>query len=73
LRSKSKKFESPARDIETLLAPQPTNAEPSLSDQAYKAVEELLVTAKLAPGSIWSEPALSKLTGFGRTPMREAL
>jgi DNA-binding GntR family transcriptional regulator len=73
LRSKLKKFESPVRDIETLLDPQPTGAEPILSDQAYKAIEELLVTAKLAPGSIWSEPALSKLTGFGRTPIREAL
>jgi DNA-binding GntR family transcriptional regulator len=49
------------------------NAVPSLSDQAYKALEELLVTAALAPGSIWSEAALSQLTGFGRTPVREAL
>jgi DNA-binding GntR family transcriptional regulator len=73
LRSKVKKLESPTRDIETLLAPRPTSAAPSLSDQAYKTIEELLVTAQLAPGSIWSEPALSKLTGFGRTPIREAL
>lgn len=73
LRSKVKALVSPTTDIEALLAPRPGNAAPSLSDQAYKAIEELLVTAELAPGSIWSEPALSKLTGFGRTPIREAL
>ena len=73
MRSKVNTLGSPTKDIESLLAPQPGNAPPSLSDQAYKAIEELLVTAELAPGSIWSEPALSKLTGFGRTPIREAL
>jgi DNA-binding GntR family transcriptional regulator len=73
LRSKAKSLHPPIHDIESLLAPPPGNAPPSLSDQAYKALEELLVTAKLEPGSIWSEPALSKLTGFGRSPVREAL
>src|SRR5262249_59055718 len=34
---------------------------------------ELRVTAELAPGSLWSEPALGKLRGFGRSPIREAL
>lgn len=57
-------------DIESHRAP---GTLPSLSDQAYKALEEKLVTAELAPGSVWSEGALSNLTGFGRTPIREAL
>ena len=73
MQSKGKASTSPVRNVEMLLAPQSTTAEPSLSDQAYKALEELLVTAELAPGSIWSEPALGKLTGFGRSPIREAL
>jgi DNA-binding GntR family transcriptional regulator len=73
LRSKVKRLESPTTDFESLLAPRPADVSPSLGDQAYKALEELLVTAKLAPGSIWSEPALSALTGFGRSPIREAL
>jgi DNA-binding GntR family transcriptional regulator len=59
--------------IDPEAAPKPGNAAPSLSDLAYKALEELLVTATLKPGSIWSEAALSELTGFGRTPVREAL
>lgn len=73
LRSKAKAVESPNTDFESLLAPRTAGVPLSLSDQAYKALEELLVTAKLAPGSIWSEPALSTLTGFGRSPIREAL
>lgn len=60
-------------DVETRSAPKLGNAAPSLSDQAYKALEELVVTAALEPGSIWSEASLSKMTGFGRTPVREAL
>jgi DNA-binding GntR family transcriptional regulator len=73
LRSKVKQLESPKIKIESLLAPRPAGGAPNLSDQAYKALEELLVTAQLEPGSIWSEPALSELTGFGRSPVREAL
>jgi DNA-binding GntR family transcriptional regulator len=66
-------LESMLMDVEASSTAPLGNALPSLSDQAYKALEELLVTAQLAPGSIWSEAALSKLTGFGRTPVREAL
>jgi DNA-binding GntR family transcriptional regulator len=73
LRSKVKEPEAPTIEIELLLAPRPVGVAPSLSDQAYKALEELLVTAQLEPGSICSEPALSELTGFGRSPIREAL
>jgi DNA-binding GntR family transcriptional regulator len=44
-----------------------------LGDQAYAELEELIVTAALPPGSLWSEAALSERTGIGRTPVREAL
>ena len=60
-------------DVESPSAAKLGNAAPSLGDQAYKALEELVVTAAVEPGSIWSEAALSQLTGFGRTPVREAL
>ncbi|MEK9661973.1 MAG: GntR family transcriptional regulator [Alphaproteobacteria bacterium] len=46
---------------------------PSLTEQAYRALEELIVTLELAPGSAISESDLCERTGFGRTPVREAL
>lgn len=45
----------------------------SLSDRAYRRLEEMIVTLQLAPGSVVSETALSKRLGIGRTPIREAL
>src|SRR6185437_998869 len=45
----------------------------SLTERAYRALEEQIVTLKIAPGAIVSEAALSKRTGFGRTPIREAI
>ena len=46
---------------------------PGLAEQALERLEEMIVTHELAPGSMWSEGALAALTGFGRTPVREAL
>ena len=46
---------------------------PGLATQALERLEEMIVTLQLAPGSMWSEGALAGLTGFGRTPVREAL
>lgn len=40
---------------------------------AYRALEEMIVTLKLPPGSKISEKALNRSLGFGRTPIREAL
>ncbi|MBN9423777.1 MAG: GntR family transcriptional regulator [Candidatus Accumulibacter sp. 66-26] len=45
----------------------------SQTEKAYCALEEMIVTGELAPGSQWSEAALSEKVGFGRTPTREAL
>jgi DNA-binding GntR family transcriptional regulator len=45
----------------------------SLSDRAYYAIRELIVTLELAPGSVVSERALQEQLGVGRTPVREAL
>lgn len=45
----------------------------SLNEKAYDALEDLIVTGVLAPGSQWSEAALAEKIGVGRTPTREAL
>ncbi|WP_119166551.1 GntR family transcriptional regulator [Algihabitans albus] len=45
----------------------------SLTDRAYRQLEERIVTLQMAPGEVLSEAALSKQLGIGRTPIREAL
>lgn len=45
----------------------------SLTDQAYARLEELIVTLQIPPGQAISESELCEQTGFGRTPVREAL
>ena len=62
---------SPAR-------PKPTRrklgqAEQTLTDRAYGALEEMIVTLQLAPGAAVSEAELSQRLAIGRTPIREAL
>lgn len=41
--------------------------------QAYRDIEKLIVFGDLEPGSLVSEAFLMDKTGFGRTPVREAL
>lgn len=43
------------------------------SDQAYQLIESMLTFRELAPGRLISEAMLMDMTGFGRTPVREAL
>jgi DNA-binding GntR family transcriptional regulator len=45
----------------------------SLMEQAYRAIEEQIVTLRLKPGEILSEQLLSMTFNIGRTPIREAL
>ena len=45
----------------------------SLAEQAYRMLEDKLVTLALPPGSMISEGDLIDLTGLGRTPVREAI
>ena len=45
----------------------------SLAEQAYQVLEEKLVTLALPPGMMVSEGRLIEMTGFGRTPVREAI
>jgi DNA-binding GntR family transcriptional regulator len=52
---------------------QPTNAGPTLNEEAYRRLEEMIVTLDLAPGEVVSEAILSARLGIGHTPIREAL
>lgn len=45
----------------------------SLTDEAYAALEERIVTLELLPGASLSEHELCQEIGLGRTPVREAL
>ncbi|GMG82407.1 GntR family transcriptional regulator [Paralimibaculum aggregatum] len=45
----------------------------TLTDRAYRRLEELIVTLRYAPGQVLSEAQLAAELGIGRTPVREAL
>ena len=51
----------------------PPETEESLTERAYRALEEAIVTLALQPGEVVSEAQLSARLGIGRTPIREAL
>lgn len=53
----------------------PRTAEPKrrAADVAYDAIESLISTVQLEPGSPVVEADIAELTGLGRTPVREAL
>jgi DNA-binding GntR family transcriptional regulator len=48
-------------------------AAPSLSEVAYRRLEEAIVTLSLRPGAVLTEAQMIDLVGVGRTPVREAL
>jgi DNA-binding GntR family transcriptional regulator len=45
----------------------------TLTEQAYRLIEEQIVTLRLKPGDVLSEQKLSAALKIGRTPIREAL
>ena len=45
----------------------------TLTEEAHRRIEEMIVTLEIAPGEVVSETILSNLTGIGTTPIREAL
>lgn len=53
-------------------APSATRSE-TLTEQAYRLIEEQIVTLRLKPGDILSEQMVSASFRIGRTPVREAL
>ena len=68
--SLSEKAQDPTIQISALRS---SNLRESLTDQAYRRLEELIVTLKLAPGEVLSEANLAQTLDIGRTPIREAL
>lgn len=48
-------------------------SEETQASQAYRILEEMIVTLELAPGTRISENSISRRLGFGRTPVREAM
>jgi DNA-binding GntR family transcriptional regulator len=61
------------REVLQVLRRAGDQSEESLSEAAYRAIEELIVTQQLRPGSMISENGLREQLGCGRTPIREAL
>jgi DNA-binding GntR family transcriptional regulator len=51
----------------------PALATASLSDRAYHAIREMIVSLELRPGAVIDERLLMQQLGIGRTPTREAL
>lgn len=51
----------------------PTGRGASATDSAYEHIKNLILTSELAPGEELREAALTESTGFGRSPVREAL
>ncbi len=45
----------------------------SATRRAYRALERMIVTLELSPGSVTTEGALIERIGLGRTPVREAI
>jgi DNA-binding GntR family transcriptional regulator len=61
-------------DLPSSALPDTAAAAPcSLTDRAYRILEEDIAMLRLAPGATVSEAVLSQRCGLGRTPVREAL
>jgi len=53
-------------------APDLGSGRQTLTEVAYRRLEEMIVTLELAPGAVVSEAILSRRLGIGMTPVREA-
>src|ERR1700690_158318 len=69
-----------AEDCEQHLKPKPPSKrlmraadDGTLTDRAYRELEEMIVTLQLSPGTILSEQALALRLKIGRAPLRGAL
>jgi DNA-binding GntR family transcriptional regulator len=54
-------------------APAETGRPRSLAESAYDAIEQMIISRRLAPGAMISEGELGEELALGRTPVREAL
>ena len=64
---------SERRTADSVRADRDADDQETLTDRAYRLVEELIVTLALPPETILSEQSLAARLGIGRTPIREAL
>ncbi|WP_454618634.1 GntR family transcriptional regulator [Bradyrhizobium cenepequi] len=72
--AKSSKSESGSRDVPRGVdLERDERDQETLTDRAYRQLEELIVTLALPPATILSEQSLAAKLGIGRTPIREAL
>jgi DNA-binding GntR family transcriptional regulator len=57
------------------MKPEPETLEPAMpvAARAYRALERMIVTLELVPGSLTTEGALIDRLSLGRTPVREAI
>lgn len=53
--------------------PAPRRGKATLADLAYQRIEEMLVRCELQPGRFLAMHELQALTGFGRTPVHQAV
>ena len=49
------------------------NTPANKTSQAYELIENMIIFQELVPGTMVSEARLMEMTGFGRSPVREAL
>jgi DNA-binding GntR family transcriptional regulator len=61
------------RQLKAARRQSPLHRVDTLTEQAYRSIEEAIVTLRLAPGHVLSEQMLSATYKIGRTPVREAL
>ena len=72
--AKSRKSEPGSRDVPRGVdLERDERDQETLTDRAYRQLEELIVTLALPPETILSEQSLAAKLGIGRTPIREAL
>ena len=72
-RARTTAVRSIAGGSKTASRPASAGSPDTLTEQAYRIIEEQIVTLRLKPGDILSEQMLSATFKIGRTPVREAL
>jgi DNA-binding GntR family transcriptional regulator len=72
-RSQSSALRRPRAVSRQLALRTASSRDDTLTEQAYRLIEEQVVTLRLRPGDVLSEQFLSAAFKIGRTPIREAL